>query len=446
MFSFPRGATIAGVSVTTLKAILTSIKRTNSFRSAIQLQSVAVSQCDYAVAIEAAIHAGLVDPDGAALTPLGYAVLGASSKARLPRDTALGLLRSLLEAAERCNAACDRIYEIEEIWLFGSLMRGADTVGDINLVIRWVGRRGSTREERDQRTTARFWQLYPDAEWGEVWNMAEQLQDHDLFGKRRNSAYSVHAGIEMLIDMAEPCMKVFSLTDGIITAPVALDRHPKASTRKKLAGPRVTADDRDRLLALQPTPRPMPANWPCLTNGQWLPNARMFDLDPATSGFYHVARLSDHFHSGKQRNLLVFTHHDSHQLSERSLAALPGTFNGREAALIVTDHKNLVLQRGMDTGQYGTVIYNITLSDYGFGGKRSGALGAGEVAVYEDLIGYYLASLVYADTLSARTLDASIAMIHFFSAMPGNDAIEARMRYWANHLVKATPSASSAAA
>ncbi|TCM15443.1 hypothetical protein EDF59_1903, partial [Novosphingobium sp. ST904] len=54
MLSFPRGAAIAGVPVTTLKAILTSIERTNSFTSAIQLQSAGASQCHNALAIEAA--------------------------------------------------------------------------------------------------------------------------------------------------------------------------------------------------------------------------------------------------------------------------------------------------------------------------------------------------------------------------------------------------------
>lgn len=441
MLSFPRGATIAGVPVTTLKAVLTSIERTNTFRSAIELQSVGASQCDNAIAVEAAIHAGLVDPDRAILTHLGYAVLESSSKASIPRHTAMQLLHSLLASAERCNADPDRTHEITEIWLFGSLMRGAETVGDIDLAVKWEGRPGPTLEERDQRTMARYRQLYPDAGWIEVWDMANRLQDRDLFGERRNSAYAVHRGVETLIAIAEPCMKVFSLAEGIISAPVLLQRHPDADTRDGFIRPRVIDEYRDRLRALRPTPRPMPANWSCLRNGHWSPSLRTFSLDPAKSGPYHVGRLMTDFRkNGKHRNLRVYTHHDIRQLDEETITPLPDAFDGREFALIVTDFKKLSLQRRMDVGPGDAIIYNITLSDYLLPGESHRKLPSPEVTAYEDIIGYYLATLVYADALAIRKLDPSIEMIHFFSAMPGNDAIEARMRYWTAHLVNATPS------
>ncbi|WP_159983028.1 MULTISPECIES: hypothetical protein [unclassified Novosphingobium] len=446
MLSFPPGAIIAGVPVTTLKAILKSIERTNTFRSAIELRSIGASQCDNAIAVEGAVHAGLVDPDRATLTHLGYAVLGSSSKARIPRAKAMKLLRCLLTAAERCNADPDRSYDITEIWLFGSLMRGAETVGDIDLAVKWEGRPGTTLNESDQRTMARFHQLYPDAGWVEVWDMAKRLQHRDLFGERRNSAYAFHRGIETIIAMAEPCMKVFSLAEGIVTAPVHLERHPNAKTRDESIRPRATDEDRDRLLTLQPVPRPLLANWSCMANGQWSPSPRMFALDPATSGYYHVARLVIHFESGKFRNLQVYAHDDICKLLEPNPEALPDTFNGRELALIVTDYKKLALQRGMDVSPDGTIIYNITLSDYVLSDPSPRKLRTAEVTAYEDIIGYYLATLVYADTLAIRRLAPSTEMIHFFSAMPGNEAIEARMRYWTAHLVKATLPASAAAA
>lgn len=446
MLSFPRGATIAGVPVTTLKAILTSIERTNSFTSAIQLQSAGASQCHNALAIEAAIHAELVDPDHATLTHLGYAVLGSSSNAPIPRNKATKLLRSLLETAERCNTDPDRDYEIAEIWLFGSLMRGAETVGDIDLAIRWSSRPGTTLEERDQRTSTRFRQLYPNAAWIEVWDMARRLQDRDLFGKRRNSAYAVHRGIDTLISMAEPCMKVFSLADGIISAPVLLDHHPDATTREVSIRARVTADDRDRLLALRPSPRPLPANWACAATGHWFPSLHMFALDPGTSGYYHVATLVNHLHNGRHCSLRVFARDDIRHLAETDFDPLPDMFDGRALALIVTDYKNLMLQRGMDATHKGTIIYNITVTDYAQAGKTPRMPGAREAAACEDIVGFYLASLVYADTLAIRTLDPSIEMIHFFSTMPGNELIEARMRYWAAHLVKGRPMTFDAAA
>jgi hypothetical protein len=446
MLSFPRGATIAGVPVTTLKAILNSIERTNTFRSAIELRSIGASQCDNAIAVEAAVHAGLIDPDRATLTHLGYAVLGSSSKARIPRHKAMELLRSLLTAAERCNADPDRSYDITEIWLFGSLMRSAGTVGDIGLAVKWEGRPGTTLKERDHRTMARFHQLYPDAGWIEVWDMAKRLQDRDLFGERRASAYVVHRGIETIIAMAEPCMKVFSLADGIVAGPVPLQRHPDADTRDNSIRPRVTEEDRDRLLALRPSPRPLPANWSCMRSGYWSPDLRTFSLDPAKSGHYHVARLLTDFEKGKHRDLRIYARDDIRQLAEPIPAPLADTFNGRELALIVTDFKKLALQRSMDITPDGAIIYNIALNEYALPGQSPPKLRAAEVTAYEDIIGYYLATLVYADTLAIRRLAPSVEMIHFFSAMPGNEAIEARMRYWTDHLVKATPPAPGAAA
>lgn len=372
--------------------------------------------------------------------------MGSSSKARIPRDKATKLLSDLLKAAVRCNSLPDRAYEIEEIWLFGSHLRGAETVGDIDLVIRWNSRPGMDIDDLDQRTLTRFRQLYPNAGWIEVWDMAKRLQDRDLYGERRNSAYAVDRDIQTLIAMAEPCMMVFSLADGIISAPVVLDRHPDAATRNASIRPRVTEEDRDRLLALRPSARPIPADWSCTANGDWSPGPSMFALGHTTGGFYHVERLVNQFHNGASRYLKVYGHEDHRRLAEGNLAPLPDMFNGRELALITTAHKNIVLQRSMDFAQPGTVIYNLTASDYTVPGVTPETLSPREVAAYQDIIGYYLASLVYADTLCTRKLDPSIEMIHFFAGMDGNEAIEARMRYWAAHLVKSTPIAFGAAA
>ncbi|MFD2138503.1 hypothetical protein ACFSLT_30465 [Novosphingobium resinovorum] len=66
---------------------------------------------------------------------------------------------------------------------------------------------------------------------------------------------------------------------------------------------------------------------------------------------------------------------------------------------------------------------------------------ASEQTAYDDIIGYYLAALVYADTLYVRTLSSDDVTIHFFTGMAEHKAIEARMRYWTDHLVKGTPPA-----
>lgn len=176
------------------------------------------------------------------------------------------------------------------------------------------------------------------------------------------------------------------------------------------------------------------------------PDLRTFSLDPAKSGHYHVARLLTDFEKGKHRHLRIYARDDIPQLAETIPDPLADTFNGRELALIVTDYKKLALQRGMGVTPDGAIIYNIALNEYVLPGRSPRKLRTAEVTAYEEIIGYYIATMVYADTLAIRMLDASTEMIHFFSAMPGNEAIESRMRYWTAHLVNATPAASGPAA
>ncbi|EJU14411.1 hypothetical protein LH128_03819 [Sphingomonas sp. LH128] len=437
MLSFPRGALIGGVPVTTLKAILRSIDSTGSFTSAIQLRSSGACHCDNAIAVDVAIQAGLVDPGGRTLTDLGHAVLGSTSKARLPRAKATILLNGLLDSAAGYNANPDHTHQIDEIWLFGSHARSAETVGDIDLAIRWSRKAHVTMADADARTRARYGELYSGRK--EIWDMTRRLQDRDLFGQRRNAAFAVTRDLSLLIAMAEPCMKVFDLANGIIAAPALLDKHPEATVRQDGMRPRVTALDRDRLLALRPTPRPLPANWPCTYNGVWLPSPLSFALSPTTSAHYHVAKLARDFDLSADRDLRVYSRYDEIALRSRGLPVLPDIFDGHTVALLSTPHKCLALQRRIEPGGPGVLVYNLSLSDHVMQGGPDPKMVASEQTAYDDIIGYYLAALVYADALYVRALSSDDVTIHFFTAMAEHKAIEARMRYWTDHLVKGTP-------
>jgi len=443
MLSFPRGAAIGGVPVTALKVILRSIERTGSFTNAVQLRSVGASQCDNAIAVDVAIQAGFLDPEMRTLTDLGHAVLGSTSKSRLPRAKAAMLLNELLETAAHYNADPEHTHQIEEIWLFGSHARSAATVGDIDLAIRWNRRPHISMDEANARTIARYGKLYTG--WMEVWDMARLLQDRDLFGPRRNSAFAATRDLGLLIAMAEPCMKIFDLAGGIIAEPVLLDKHPAATTRQDGMRPRVTEHDCDRLLACQPSPRPLAANWQCRENGFWAPSPQTFALSPTTSGIYHVARLLRDLERAVNRELSIYTRADRAELGRRGLPPLPEIFDGHAAALLVTDLTCLALQRHIEPDTSGDLVYNISLSEHPMPGPGPGPgtprpkVSAKERAVFEDIIGYYLASLVYGDTLYLRTISKTDETIHFFTGMAEHKAIETRMRYWTEHLVNGTP-------
>jgi len=438
MLSFPHGASVAGVPVSTLKTILRSIENTRSLSSAIRLKTAAACMCDNAIAVEVAIAGGLIDPETASLTSLGYAVMGSSSKGGLSRTMAKRLLGKLLESAFRYNQSPDRHNEIEQIWLFGSLTGDADIITGIDIAIRWASVPNASLEELDEKIVARFRKLYPEMGGIETFDMAKILQDHDLFGKNHNSLSAVH-DLDTLIAMAEPCMMVFSRPDGIVPAPVLLDKHPEAVARPDNIRPLATPEDRNNLLILQPPLRPMPASWSCHGNGYWTISPHPFAGDPAMMGYNRVHELVHDFRNHRRRDLWVYTHEHSYYMQQRRLPALPASFDGRETALIVTDYKWLTVRREMNIVGPGTLAYNISLADYGGDGVSIRKLPAMEQRIYEDLIGYFMATLVYADTLCIKALGPAIEMIHFYSDMGGNTGIQNHMRDWTERFVESMP-------
>lgn len=238
MLSFPRGATIAGFPVTALKAILRSIDRTNSLHSAQSLQSTGLTRLQNAIATEVAMQAGLIDRQHLSLTDLGYAFVASTSKARLPKAKAANILAELLQSALRCNTDPEITHNVSEIWLYGSHARGADTVGDIDLVITWSRKPHLTHDESEQIIQDEYNQRY--TAWATPWDQQKLILNRYLYGAKRHSALSVTSDLDTLIAMAEPCMKVFDIASGIIDNPQLLDKHPKATVRSKRIRERIS--------------------------------------------------------------------------------------------------------------------------------------------------------------------------------------------------------------
>ena len=131
--SFDRSARIAGYRPSVFKRALLSFSRTRSPGKTIDLKTVFPERSDGAIVFEECLDRGLIDPTITKLTETGEALALAKANPRTPLAKAQAVLNSFLDRIEalRCNP--DGVQDVDQVWLFGSLMRGADSVGDIDV-------------------------------------------------------------------------------------------------------------------------------------------------------------------------------------------------------------------------------------------------------------------------------------------------------------------------
>lgn len=81
---------------------------------------------------------GWIEPGKFTPTRSGMALTHYVDRPKLPRADAEALLNKALEWADRTNAAADARVIVKTIHLYGSLERGADEVGDIDLFVEFT--------------------------------------------------------------------------------------------------------------------------------------------------------------------------------------------------------------------------------------------------------------------------------------------------------------------
>jgi hypothetical protein len=158
------------------------------------------------------------------------------------------------------NADADALFYVDEIWLFGSLLRQQDTVGDIDLAISTTRNRrhdlhsdgyASLVDERfylvaDAPQTLRYW-----------YNREDWLRERAIFGVKRHPLLAgAQDGMDDLVSLAVPCRLLFDRKRGGRVDDDVLEQHPKSTQRSDTLRPQNVS------LELAPSQiRPMDARW-----------------------------------------------------------------------------------------------------------------------------------------------------------------------------------------
>jgi hypothetical protein len=172
------------------------------------------------------------------LTHAGLALATASARKRTPKAKAREVLVNFLEACGRANARNDLPIEVQEVWLFGSMINPEkEDVADIDLVM--ISR---FREDFQGDRNKRFEELAKeiggeDVLWNRRWYpgwATGYVFNHVLHQGRRHPLLAF-GSTNLLAALACPCQLIFDAARGGIVNDRVLMRHPTSQGRAKTA-------------------------------------------------------------------------------------------------------------------------------------------------------------------------------------------------------------------
>lgn len=258
--NLPKHATLAGFRLAQVKQALRAYARTGREENFFEIGSFAPSRMEAAVLYEELLERKLIDPQATShqdhLTEAGLAITGGKTR-RSPLLTAQRILDELLTRAERMNADPMSPKIVERIWLFGSVMREQETVGDIDLAVETAFNPAFGDQE---------------ARWARMRELAAQTPNHlsyperfmwrekrSLFGERRHPLLAgAQLDSEDLKELGVPCRLIFDHRRGGRVHDAVIPRHPASPGRSaSMSAPRESPD----LARLPSTPRVMDARW-----------------------------------------------------------------------------------------------------------------------------------------------------------------------------------------
>jgi hypothetical protein len=256
--NLPKDFVLAGFRLVQVKQALKAYARTGRAENFFEVESFAPSRLEAAALYEELLERKLIDPEATShedhLTEAGLAIAGGKTR-RSPLRTARRVLDELLARVENMNEQAAPLNLVEQVWLFGSVMREQETVGD--LAIETVrnpafgddaSRSTRLRELVDQAPghLSYFQKLY----WHE---------ERSIFGERRHPLLAgAHIGSDELQRLGVPCQLIFDRSRGGRVDDGVISRHPDSSGRSnEMSAPRELPD----LAPLSAVPRPMDARW-----------------------------------------------------------------------------------------------------------------------------------------------------------------------------------------
>lgn len=260
--NFDRDMQIAGYRPAVFKDALSGFMRTRSVGNMIDLKSVFPLRRDGAIVFEECLDRGLIAPtDGDfEIIEAGKVIARAKAVRRTPLAQAKAQLEDFLRRVDKLNHDPNAVRYVDQVWLFGSLMRGEETVGDIDLALQTTRRpeymqdyEAMTRHlnnvlsRHDDVPTTRnpFWS-------GETW-----LTERSLYGRRRHPLLAgIHDGLDQLVGLSVPCQLIYDRGRGGRISDPVLSRHPQSAGRRDDVEPPADMPD------LSPRDlRPMDARW-----------------------------------------------------------------------------------------------------------------------------------------------------------------------------------------
>ena len=183
---------IAGYTPATFKNGLRGFMRTLSPGCMIDLKSVFPQRRDGAIVFEECLDRGLIEAqEGFKLSKVGESVVSGRAKPRAPLAKAQALLNDFLARVHSLNNDKVAVRYVQEVWLFGSVLRGTETVGDIDLALVTERRTQFQGEPGYEKMQAHLKRVLADREdvpqaRGIPWSAEHWLTERALFGPKRH--------------------------------------------------------------------------------------------------------------------------------------------------------------------------------------------------------------------------------------------------------------------
>ncbi len=243
--NLPKDTTLAGFTLTEVKHALRSYARTGEAQNFFEIESFAPSRLEAAALYEELVERKLIDPDGRSrenyLTEAGLAIAGGKTR-RSSLAAAQKVLDELIGRVERMNERDNPLNVVDRVWLFGSVMRGQETVGDIDLAIETAHNPAFPDDASRRERLRELVDSAPDHL--PYFRKLGWHEEKGIFGERRHPLLAgAHLGSDELLRLGVPCRLIFDRFRGGRVDDEVLLRHPDSSGRSnEMPAPRELPD------------------------------------------------------------------------------------------------------------------------------------------------------------------------------------------------------------
>lgn len=255
-FSFTRSDRIAGFSPAVIRAGVETFTSSRNLWDSMRAQKFP-DMVTSAIILEECFERNLITADRKITEP-GREIIRSRIAARTPKDQARKTLSRLLDRVEKINADPQSVTRVEQVWMFGSMITDAETVGDIDLGMK-IGRNPAFEDDhvRGEHIFTQFESAGGPASYRYEWDMETWLFSKDLFGGKKWPLISgVIGGYQDIIHLGVPCQLVYDLDRGGRVDDAVLPLHPESEGRNPKAPAPVNESD-----IMPEVLRPIDARW-----------------------------------------------------------------------------------------------------------------------------------------------------------------------------------------